>query len=117
MRLRWMIAAPTAVLWVGFCCAQVGVGTSDAAGERPDIANLDLRVTAADIEPSVTIEQFDNRTVEEYSVNNNVYMVKITPAAGAPYYLVDEDGSGELAWRRGPQAADNKVPQWTLLSW
>ena len=59
----------------------------------------------------------NNRTVEEYSVNNNTYMVKITPTAGAPYYLVDEDGSGEMAWKRGAPDVENTVPQWTLLSW
>ncbi len=109
MRLRWMFAAPTALLWIGLGHAE--------ATENPAIADLDLRVTAADIQPSVTIEEFDNRTVEEYSVNNNTYMVKITPAAGAPYYLVDEDGSGEMAWHRGGQAMDNNVPQWALFSW
>jgi hypothetical protein len=88
-----------------------------AAGQQPALTDLDLRVTAADIEPSVTIKEYDNRTVEEYSVNNNTYMVKITPTVGAPYYLVDEDGSGDMAWRRPSPAMDTQVPQWTLLSW
>ncbi len=84
---------------------------------QTSVADLDLRVTSADIAPSVNIKEFDNRTVEEYSVNNNTYMVKITPTAGAPYYLVDDDGSGEMAWKRGAPDIENTVPQWTLLSW
>jgi hypothetical protein len=87
------------------------------ASAQTSVADLDLRVTDADIAPSVKIKEFDNRTVEEYSVNNNTYMVKITPAAGAPYYLVDDDGSGEMAWRRGAPDIENSIPQWTLLSW
>ena len=54
------------------------------ASAQTSVVDLDLRVTDADIAPSVKIKEFDNRTVEEYSVNNNTYMVKITPAAGAP---------------------------------
>jgi hypothetical protein len=105
MHHRWLISASLFALFGGTGNAQTSV------------ADLDLRVTSADITPSVNIREFDNRTVEEYSVNNNTYMVKITPTAGAPYYLVDEDGSGEMAWKRGAPDVENTVPQWTLLSW
>ena len=105
MRHRWLILAPVFVLCAGPARAQTAV------------SGLDLRVTDADIAPAVTVKEFDNRTVEEYSVNNNTYMVKITPTAGAPYYLVDDDGSGEMAWKRGAPDIENTVPQWTLLSW
>jgi hypothetical protein len=88
-----------------------------AAAPAVPVSQLDLRVTDADVQPAVTIKEFDNRTVEEFSVNNNTYMIKVTPAAGAPYYLVDEDGSGEMAWRRGAPADETVVPQWTLFSW
>lgn len=88
-----------------------------AVAAQPSLDTLDLRVTDADIQPAVTITEHDNRTVEEFSVNNNTYMIKVTPAVGAPYYLVDEDGSGEMAWRRGGAQMENNVPQWTLLSW
>ena len=47
----------------------------------------------------------------------NTYMLKITPNAGAPYYLVDNDGSGDMSWNRGRPALDMTVPQWTLASW
>jgi hypothetical protein len=90
---------------------------ADAAAQGSSLQGLDLRVTQADIEPSVTIKEYENRTVEEYSVNNNTYMVKITPNAGAPYYLVDQDGSGEMEWRRNTPGMDTQVPQWTLFSW
>ncbi|MGD8206615.1 MAG: DUF2782 domain-containing protein [Thiohalocapsa sp.] len=101
---RWLIAA------LGAAC------TATALGQTP-LSGLDLRVTDADIAPAVTIREYDNRTVQEYSVNNNTYMVKITPTVGAPYYLVDEDGSGDMAWRRPTPGIENSVPQWTLMSW
>lgn len=87
------------------------------ASAQTSVSELDPRVTDADIAPSVSVREYDNRTVEEYSVNNNTYMVKITPTAGAPYYLVDDDGSGEMAWRRVTPGIETTVPQWTLLRW
>ena len=84
---------------------------------QPAMSELDLRVTDADIQPTVTLKAYDNRTVEEYRVNNNVYMVKITPNAGAPYYLVDQDGSGDMTWNRGRPGLDLQVPEWALASW
>lgn len=82
-----------------------------------ELSGLDLRVTDADIQPSVQLRQFDNRTVEEFSVNNQVYMLKITPAAGPPYFLIDQDGSGDMVWKRGQPERSLQVPQWTLMRW
>jgi hypothetical protein len=90
-----------------FAAAPVG-----AAG----LAALDLS-PVDDMEPKVTIEEHHNRTVEEYRVNNNLYMVKITPKAGKPYYLVDPDGSGTMEWRRNSLGMDVQAPRWTLLRW
>ena len=105
MHLRRSIAPAAVALCAGLCQAQVPP------------SDLDLRVTPDDLQPSVTVKEYKNRTVEEYSVNHNTYMMKITPSAGAPYYLVDEDGSGDMTWRRGGPDLTNNVPQWTLLSW
>lgn len=82
-----------------------------------DLADLNLGVTEADYSPAVTIEEHENRVVQEFRVNNNLYMVKITPSIGAPYYLVDEDGSGDMAWNRGDGQIETRVPQWTLATW
>lgn len=98
-----------------FCgCAIV---IAPAAQPQPSMGDLDLRVTEADIAPQVNVRDFENRTVEEYSVNNNLYMVKVTPTVGAPYFLVDNDGSGDMEWNRGQPGHDLQVPQWTLMSW
>jgi hypothetical protein len=82
-----------------------------------DLADLDLSVHRSDIAPAVTLREHENRMVEEYRVNNNLYMLKITPSVGAPYYLVDEDGSGDMAWHRGASQFEQNIPQWALFSW
>ena len=87
-------------------------------GEKPVSAkDLDLRVTDADLKPEVTVQDYDNRRVEEYRVNNNLYMVKISPKSGKPYYLVDDDGSGEMEVRGNAAGRDIRVPQWSLSNW
>jgi hypothetical protein len=91
------------------------VGAFPAVGR--DLADLDLSVRPSDVEPAVTVREHENRVVQEYRVNNNLYMMKITPTVGAPYYLVDEDGSGDMAWHRSTDQIEDNVPQWTLMSW
>jgi hypothetical protein len=68
------------------------------------------------LDPDVTIVQQDDRTIYEYRVNGQTYMVKVVPAKGPPYYLLDQDGDGQLESRRfGPE--DLQVPMWVLFRW
>lgn len=69
------------------------------------------------IEPEVTIIQKKDSTVEEYRMNGNLYMVKVTPAVGAPYYLMDRDGDGMMEFRTSKLGNDLVVPQWVLFEW
>jgi hypothetical protein len=80
-------------------------------------AELDLAVNDSDLQPTVTVREQPGATVQEYRVNSRTYQVKITPAVGAPYYLVDEDGSGDMAWHRGETRNETNIPQWALASW
>ena len=84
---------------------------------RADLGSLDLRLHDSDLTPAITLSEEDNRTVEEYRVNGNLYMVKITPSIGAPYYLIDQDGSGDMGLHRGGSDLNIQIPQWALLSW
>lgn len=69
------------------------------------------------IEPEVTIIRREKEVVEEYRINGILYKVKITPAVGKPYYLIDLDGDGRLESRRTGIYDDGLVPQWVLFSW
>ena len=68
-------------------------------------------------EPEVTIIQRGQERVEEYRMNNRVYMIKVTPAKGYPYYLVDSDGDGNFDTRRSQLDSKLIIPQWVLLHW
>ena len=70
------------------------------------------------IEPEVTIIRTEKETIEEYRVNGNLYMIKITPAAGPAYYLIDSDGDGQMEGRRMSNIYNpGNVPQWVLFTW
>lgn len=70
-----------------------------------------------ELEPEVTIVQNGDKVVEEYRLNGNLYMIKITPSKGRPYYLVDSDGDGSLDTRRNGGGQDVVIPRWTILEW
>ena len=44
----------------------------------------------AALEPQVTIVKTERETREEFRMNNRLYMIKVTPAVGPSYYLVDQ---------------------------
>lgn len=47
-------------------------------------------------QPEVTIRKKENETQEEYRKNGKLYMIKVTPSVGAPYYLIDQNGDGKF---------------------
>jgi hypothetical protein len=68
------------------------------------------------IEPEINIIQRDDEIVEEYRHNGELYMIKVTPAIGKPYYFVDSDGDGSLETKQFELSSDS-VPQWILFKW
>ena len=70
----------------------------------------------AALEPQVTIVRTESETREEYRQNGKLYMVKVTPAFGPDYYLVDQQGDGNFIQQDGP--GGNLTPAtWKVFSW
>lgn len=68
------------------------------------------------LEPEVVIKKREDDVIEEYRINGQLYMVKITPSKGAPYYLIDSDGDGSLETHRGELGHPN-INVWPILRW
>ncbi len=66
----------------------------------------------ADLEPVVTITTRGDDLIEEYRMNGRLYMVKVTPGKGKPYYLIDPEGKGEF--RRSDLQPSISVPTWVI---
>jgi hypothetical protein len=70
-----------------------------------------------DLEPQVTIRKRGEDRVEEHRANGKLYMIKVTPAHGTPYYLIDPRGDGgfvreEFIGGERPLS----VPMWVIHS-
>lgn len=65
------------------------------------------------LEPQVTIQKRGSDTIEEFRLNGRLYMVKVTPAHGVPYYLIDDVGRGDFV-RRDNFDTRTRVPMWVI---
>lgn len=65
----------------------------------------------------ITIIRREHDVVEEFRLNGRLYMVRITPNRGRPYYLIDTTGDGLLDARREIFDASTTVNRWRLFSW
>ena len=66
------------------------------------------------LEPQVTIRREGERTIQEYRLKGKLYMMRVTPAHGRPYILIDHKGDGQFA-RQDNLDSGIRVPQWVLL--
>ena len=69
------------------------------------------------MEPDVTIIRRGEETIEEYRINNQLYMVKITPVIGPSYVLVDNNADGNFEVRQSDNQRGMNINKWVLFSW
>ena len=116
--LTWLAAA---FCWI----AAAPAGAQEDLAKPPPIppestADVPIppKVQGEQIEPTVTIREEEDRTIEEYSFNGQVYMVKVTPEGGIPYYYIDTDGDGRLELDMAQQALNPVQPvYWKIKEW
>lgn len=82
-------------------------------------ANTSAEVVQSEPAPGAEIRIFsdDQTEIKEFRSHGQVYMIKITPKKGLPYYLVDADGDGDFDTRHNDLTPDLKIPSWVLFSW
>ena len=68
---------------------------------------------SSDNEPEVTITKQTDQTVEEFRMGGRLYMIKITPKVGKPYYLVDDRGDGKFS-RQESLDSGLRPPSWVI---
>ncbi len=110
---------PLALLFTGTLAAQNDLEKPppippETAGDVP----IPPKVQQEQFEPTVTIREEEERLVEEYSYNGQIYMVKITPRGGIPYYYIDTDGDGRLELDMDSKALNPVQPvYWKIKEW
>jgi hypothetical protein len=70
-----------------------------------------------ELQPEVRITKRGEDIIYEYRINNQLYMVKIVPRIGYPYYLVDQNGDGSLESRYSNLEPHIIVPRWIIYRW
>ena len=115
MTIRWLLLV-FALGFVGAAVAQQRPKAKDippppppaeTAAPAPSVPGP----TVDELEPEVTITTKGTEIHEEHRYNGQLYMVKVTPKNGPPYYLIyDERGT----LRRSDLQPDTIVPTWVI---
>ena len=112
-----------ALLAFGAAISMAQETASEAGSEQP-VADpaapppLPPKVKDEDIEPQIRITTEDDKVIEEYSYNGRVYLVKVTPDHGVPYFYMDVDGDGQLELQKSDDALNPVQPiLWKLKKW
>jgi uncharacterized protein DUF2782 len=66
------------------------------------------------LEPQVTIMKRGEDVFEEFRIHGRLYMIKVTPKIGKPYYLIDGKGDGSFA-RQDYLDPGIRPPMWVIL--
>lgn len=86
----------------------------DESGDVP----IPPKIQDEQVEPTVRIIEEEGRRIEEYRLNGKLYMVKVTPEKGPPYYYIDQDGDGRLELDSKEQAMEPVAPvYWKVAEW
>lgn len=76
------------------------------------------KIQEEQIVPTVTIREEEERMIEEYRLDGQIYMVKVTPRGGIPYYYIDTDGDGTLELDMDQSAMNPVQPvHWKVKEW
>ena len=79
-------------------------------------ATMDSGDPTANLEGAdITTRMVDGDRVDEYRVQGQLHVVKVTPRRGAPYYLVDRNGDGRLDSSEGEGPVSPVM--WKLFEW
>ena len=99
-----------------FVCISTAVYADDVKSSdlKPLPPPPALDPSEAPDEPRVTITKQTEQTVEEFRSHGKLYMIKISPKYGKPYYLIDDRGDGKFA-RQESLDSGLRVPQWVIL--
>lgn len=84
--------------------------TEPLAQDETTYPNLGLDPS---LEPEITITEGKDETVEEYRVNGQLYMIKIIPKIGKPYFLLNRNRASEPP-HRGNMESGVSVPMWEI---
>ena len=104
----------TVLLWSSASALQATEPPPEIAPPPP----IPPKVEGEQLVPTVDIRTEEGRIIEEYRLHGRVYMVKVTPEKGVPYYYMDNNGDGQLELQPGDEGLDPVQPVfWKIKEW
>ncbi len=104
---------PLPILLLALTAAAVWADVDDAPPQLEPLPEVEDQ----ELQPEVTIRRRGKSVIEEYRIGGRLYMIKVIPPIGPPYYLVDTDADGTLDTRRSDLEEGIRVHQWRILEW
>lgn len=99
----------------GMVWAQQTLEEPPAVPEPPE---LPPRIQSGEeMEPDITIIRKGKDTIQEYRRNGKLYMIKVQPQVGPPYYLLDKNGDGVMDVKKNDLDKGTEINQWLLFEW
>jgi len=90
----------------------------DEPPAMPEPPELPPRVQSGEeMEPDITIIRKGKNTIQEYRRNGQLYMIKVIPQVGPPYYFLDSNGDGTLDVKKNDLDRQTNINLWTLFEW
>ncbi len=91
-----------------------GAAVAAAPSDRPpDLKPVPDGPPGPEDVPAVTIKPSPQGRVIEYRANGKLYMLKVIPRVGKPYYLIDSRGDGQFARQEGLDSG-MRPPMWVI---
>ena len=84
----------------------------------PEVPEPPLPVQSGEtLEPDITIIRKGKKTIQEYRRGGRLFMIKVIPDIGPPYYFIDNDGDGRMDVRRDDLDKGSNINMWKILEW
>ncbi len=90
-----------------------GLEPIEEALPPPVMDNEKNPIKKGEEEPEITVIQQGEDIVEEYRIGGQLYMQKVTPKNGIPYYMHREDVNG--SWINDGPTPPMMIPKWTIF--
>lgn len=84
----------------------------------PEVPEPPLPVESGEtLEPDITIIRKGKSTIQEYRRGGKLYMIKVIPDIGPPYYFIDTNGDGSMDVRGSDLDRSSNINMWKILEW
>ena len=84
----------------------------------PEVPEPPLPVRSGEtLEPDITIIRKGKKTIQEYRRGGRLFMIKVVPDIGPPYYFIDNDGDGKMDVRRDDLDKGSSINMWKIWEW